>query len=152
MTILCDPVPQVAASVANYLHELVQPVDGIPAAGDALVADPAEMVVVLGTGVELDDALYKQSMQRIRSLGLAATARIIHGDLLKQDYASADLLTVYLLPIANEKLAPIFEKQLKKGARIVSHNSEFSGWTAVKVENIENDGEGHSHKLYLYQR
>src|SRR5437016_11602322 len=34
------------------------------------------------TGVELDDALYKQSMQRIRSLGLAATARIIHGDLL----------------------------------------------------------------------
>src|SRR5438477_4049396 len=104
------------------------------------------------TGVELDDALYKQSMQRIRSLGLAATARIIHGDLLKQDYASADLLTVYLLPIANEKLAPIFEKQLKKGARIVSHNSEFAPWIPAKVETIENDGEGHSHRLYLYTR
>jgi Flp pilus assembly CpaE family ATPase len=57
VTILCDPVPQVAASVATYLHELVQPVDGIPAAGDALIADPAETVVVLGTGVALDDAL-----------------------------------------------------------------------------------------------
>ena len=66
--------------------------------------------------------------------------------------SAAVALTVYLLPIANEKLAPIFEKQLKKGARIVSHNSEFSGWTAVKVENIENDGEGHSHKLYLYSK
>src|SRR5580700_9024317 len=32
-------------------------------------------------GVEFDDALYKQSMDRIKTLGLAATARIIHGDL-----------------------------------------------------------------------
>src|ERR1700761_9221785 len=52
------------------------------------------------TGVELDDSLYKQSMARIKSLGLSATARIIHGDLLQQDYSSADLLTVYLLPVA----------------------------------------------------
>src|SRR5438552_14619184 len=47
------------------------------------------------TGVEFDDALWKQSMDKIKSLGLSATARIIHGDLLKQDYSSADLLTVY---------------------------------------------------------
>jgi predicted RNA methylase len=104
------------------------------------------------TGVEFDDSLFKQSMQRIKSLGLSATARIIHGDLLQQDYSSADLLTVYLLPVANEKLKPIFERQLKKGVRIVSHNAEFAGWTPLKVETIENDGEGHSHKLYLYSK
>ena len=104
------------------------------------------------TGVEFDDRLFKQSMSRIKSLGLSATARIIHGDLLKQDYASADLLTVYLLPIASEKLIPIFEKQLKKGTRIVSHNADFPGWTPVKIEDIDNDGEGHSHRLYLYMR
>src|ERR1700689_4471981 len=39
------------------------------------------------TGVELDDSLYKQSMDKIKNLGLSATARIIHGDLLKQDYS-----------------------------------------------------------------
>ena len=104
------------------------------------------------TGVELDDALVKASMARIKRLGLADLARIIHGDLLKQDYSSADLLTVYLLPIANEKLMPILEKQLKKGARIVSHNTEFSPWIPAKVDTIENDGEGHSHRLYLYIR
>src|SRR5438067_11329995 len=49
------------------------------------------------TGIEFDDALVKASMARIKSLGLAELARIIHGDLLKQDYSSADLLTVYLL-------------------------------------------------------
>jgi ubiquinone/menaquinone biosynthesis C-methylase UbiE len=104
------------------------------------------------TGVEFDDALYKQSMERIKTLGLSATARIIHGDLLLQDYSSADLLTVYLLPMSNDKVTPILEKQLKKGARIVAHDFEFSAWTPVKVQDIDDDGEGRSHRLYLYKR
>src|SRR5271169_2591584 len=41
------------------------------------------------TGVEFDDSLWKQSSDRIKTLGLTAKARIIHGDLLKQDYSSA---------------------------------------------------------------
>jgi len=85
-------------------------------------------------------------------LGLSSTARIVHGDLLAQDYSSADVLTIYLLPVANAKLMPILEKQLKKGARVVSHNSEFSDWSPVKVDDIASDGEGHSHRLYLYVR
>jgi precorrin-6B methylase 2 len=104
------------------------------------------------TGVEFDPALVKQSMACIKSLKLSSLARIIEGDLLKQDYASADLLTIYLLPIANEKLIPMFEKQLKPGARVVSHNTPFAPWIPVKVETIDDDGEGHSHKLYLYKR
>jgi predicted RNA methylase len=104
------------------------------------------------TGVEFDDSLYKQSTEKIKSLGLAATARIIHGDLLKQDYSSADLLTVYLLPMSNDKVTPILEKQLKKGTRIVAHDFEFSAWTPVKTLDIDDDGEGRSHRLYLYRR
>jgi protein-L-isoaspartate O-methyltransferase len=103
------------------------------------------------TGVELDEALYKQSSERIKTLGLASSARIVHGDLLQQDYTSADLLTIYLLPVAVEKVTPIFEKQLKKGARVVAHDFEFSKWTPVKTLDIE-DGEGRAHRLYLYQR
>ena len=104
------------------------------------------------TGVEFDDSLVKQSMDRIKTLGLSATARIIHGDLLKQDYSSADLLTVYLLPVSNDKVTPILEKQLKKGARIVAHDFEFSAWKPEKVLDIDDDGEGRSHRLYLYRR
>ncbi|MGD1093318.1 MAG: class I SAM-dependent methyltransferase [Bryobacteraceae bacterium] len=104
------------------------------------------------TGVEFDDSLYKQSMDRIKTLGLSATARIIHGDLMKQDYSSADLLTVYLLPMSNDKVSPILDKQLKKGTRVVCHDFEFSKWTPVKVQDIDDDGEGRSHRLYLYRR
>ena len=104
------------------------------------------------TGVEFDDSLYKQSLDRIRTLGLTATARIIHGDLMKQDYSSADLLTVYLLPMSNDKVASILEKQLKKGARVVAHDFEFSAWKPLKIQDIDDDGEGRSHRLYLYRR
>ena len=104
------------------------------------------------TGVEFDASLVRQSMERIKNLGLAATARVIHGDLLKQDYSSADVLTVYLLPVGNEKVTPMLEKQLKKGTRIVAHDFEFTAWKPERVVDIDDDGEGRSHRLYLYRR
>ena len=103
-------------------------------------------------GVEFDDGLWKQSSERIAKLGLTANARIIHGDLLLQDYSDADLLTVYLLPMSNDKVTPILEKQLKKGTRIVAHDFEFSAWKPEKIQDIDDDGEGRSHRLYLYRR
>ncbi|MBV6433512.1 MAG: hypothetical protein IANPNBLG_03690 [Bryobacteraceae bacterium] len=104
------------------------------------------------TGVEMDNDLWKQSTDKIRSLGLEKAARIIHGDIAAQDYSAADLITVYLLPTSNDKIRPILEKQLRKGTRIVSHDFEFSGWKPEKTETIDDDGEGRSHTLYLYRR
>lgn len=103
-------------------------------------------------GVEFDEDLYKRSSAKIKQLGLDKKARIIHGDMLVQDYSSADVVTVYLLPVSTDKMRPILEKQLKKGARIVAHDFEFAGWNPVKMVTIEDDGEGRSHTLFLYQR
>ena len=106
-----------------------------------------------GTGIELDDDLAKSSAAKIHKLGLDKSARIVHGDILKQDYSAADLLTVYLLPAAIDGLVtPILERQLKKGTRIVSHDFEFSTWKATQTVDIGDDGEGRSHRLYLYIR
>ena len=104
-------------------------------------------------GVELDKDLCKQSTAKILKLGLDKTAHIVNGDLLKQNYSSADLVTVYLLPDAvNNKVQPLLDKQLKKGARIVATDFDFRNWTPEKVENIADDGEGRSHTLYLYRK
>lgn len=118
-----------------------------------LVIMAAQKFKADGTGVELDNDLWKQSSERIRKLGLEKTARIIHGDLLKQDYSSADLVTVYLLPNSIDSLvAPILERQLKKGTRVVSHDFEFANWQPVKIVDIDDDGEGRSHRIFLYKR
>ena len=117
-----------------------------------IVIMAAQKFRAIATGVEFDADLWKQSTDRIKSLGLEKRARIIQGDIMKQDYATADLITVYLLPASNDKVRPLLEKQLKKGARIVAHDFEMSGWTAEKTEQVDDDGEGRSHTLYLYRR
>jgi protein-L-isoaspartate O-methyltransferase len=102
-------------------------------------------------GVEFDNDLVFQSNEKIKKLGLK-NAHIIHGDILKQDFSPADVITVYLLPISNEKIKVLLDKQLKKGTRIVAHDFEISDWTPVKVVDIDDDGEGRSHRLFLYQK
>jgi protein-L-isoaspartate O-methyltransferase len=117
-----------------------------------IVIMAAEKFHANAVGVELDKELYRQSTDKIQELRLQKTARIINGDLLQQDYSSADLITIYLLPISNEKVRPILEKQLKKGVRVVAHDFQVAGWKPDKEEVIDDDGEGRSHTLYLYRR
>jgi hypothetical protein len=102
------------------------------------------------TGVELDSDLVQSSTAKIHQLGLDKIAHIIYGDILKQNYSSANLITVYLLPESNLKLRPVLDATLKKGTRIVAHDFEIGGWKADKTITIADDGEGRSHTLFLY--
>ena len=113
----------------------------------------AQKFHAIAVGVELDRNLCLQSTQKIQKLHLEKAARIINGDLLQQNYSSADLVTVYLLPDAiNEKVQPLLDRQLRKGARVVAHDFEFKNWMPEQVENIPDDGEGRSHTLFLYRK
>jgi len=103
-------------------------------------------------GIELNKELCKLSTDKIRKLKLEETAHIVNGDLLKQDYSSADLITVYLFPGFIDKVQPLLDQQLKKGARVVAHDFEFKNWTPEQVQNIADDGEGRSHTLFLYRK
>lgn len=106
----------------------------------------------IAMGIELDHDLARKSEAKLRDMGLQKTAHIVEGDILKQNYSSADLITVYLLVDSNIKVRPVLERDLKKGTRIVAHDFEIRGWTPVKTETIPDDGEGRSHTLYLYIR
>jgi predicted RNA methylase len=118
-----------------------------------IVIVAAQKFHAMAVGVELDKDLAKKSADKILKLGLDKNAHIVNGDLLKQNYGSADLVTVYLLPDAvNNKVQPLLDRQLKKGARIVAKDFDFHNWTPDKVENIADDGEGRSHTLYLYRK
>src|SRR5580700_5078126 len=117
-----------------------------------IVIMAADKFHAVAVGVELDRDLVRQSIEKIRKLHLQKSARIIQGDILQQDYSSADLIAVYLLPMSNDKVRPILEKQLKKGTRIVAHDFEFKDWKPEKIQDIDDDGEGRSHRLYLYRR
>jgi len=57
-------------------------------------------------GIELNQGPRELSSDKIRKLKLEQTASIVNGDLLKQDYSSADLITLYLFPGLIDKVQP----------------------------------------------
>lgn len=149
------PTPETIVSKMLQLGELKagERVYDLGSGDGRIVIMAAQKFHAEAYGVELDKDLCKQSIGKIQKLGLEKNARIINGDLLTQNYGSADLVTVYLLPDSiNNKVQPLLDKQLKKGARVVAHDFEFRNWTPEKVENIADDGEGRSHTLYLYRK
>ncbi len=104
-------------------------------------------------GIELDEDLYKKASERVRQLGLQEKVKIIHGDMLQLDLSPATVVTLYLLPSANEKLRPNMEKYLRQGARVVAHDFEVPGWKPERVEVVPEPGPRPAqHTLYLYRR
>ena len=47
--------------------------------------------------------------------------------------SDADVVTLYLYTTSNEMLRPNLERELKNGARVVSHDFEVRGWNAAKI-------------------
>ena len=97
-------------------------------------------------GVEISPKLAAQATDRIRKEGISSDARVIQGDLLKADFAGADVVTIYLATSLNAQLRPRLEKLLKPGSRVVSHDYAVPGWKPSKVEEEEG-----KHLIYLYE-
>jgi len=100
-------------------------------------------------GVEIRRDIYDTTLARVASLGLADRVHIVHGDALKTDLAPADVVTLYLLTSSNERLRPVLEKELRPGARVVSHDFEIRGWKPEATEKMM--VQGRPHMIYSYR-
>jgi precorrin-6B methylase 2 len=64
------------------------------------------------------------------------------GDVLKmtpEDFKDVDVVTMYLLPEVNLKLAPVLKKGLKPGARVVSNSFDMGEWKPEKEEQVKTE-------------
>ena len=107
-----------------------------------------------GVGIELREDLAKKAMGNIHEKGLDDRVTIMNADMFSVNLTSADVVYLYLTTSANEKIKPKLESDLKKGARVVSHDYEIIGWRPTKVENFcENPKLGYpAHTIYLYKK
>jgi SAM-dependent methyltransferase len=99
-------------------------------------------------GVEIRRDIYETTLARVSSLGLSDKVLIVHGDALKTNLATADIVTLYLLTSSNERLRPVLEAQLRPGARVVSHDFEIRGWRPSQTEKVL--VAGRPHMIYVY--
>ena len=102
-----------------------------------------------GVGVELSPKQVQMATDNIRKQGLEGRITVIQGDLMDTDLREADVVTLYLLTSSNELLRPKLEKQLKAGARVVSHDFEVRGWKPVRVEKV--GAHNRVHPIYVYE-
>jgi SAM-dependent methyltransferase len=99
-------------------------------------------------GVDLNRMLISEAEKKARELGLGDSVRFIQGNMFDVDLESADVVTMYLLTSANEKVRPKLESELRPGARVITHDFPLITWRYQSRVNY--DGETGRHVLFLY--
>jgi len=91
-----------------------------------------------GVGFEIDPALVKKARQNAAAAGVSSRVRFVTQDLYTVDLSRASVVTLYLLQSINERLRPKLVRQLKPGARIVSHVFNMGPeWPPEKTLTVE---------------
>lgn len=91
----------------------------------------AEHYGIEGRGVELAACPYLFAVVKVWLKGLRNKVKIIFGSFFKADLTQADVVVTYLLPRSMQKLRPKFERELKKGAKVIALGFEIKGWKPI---------------------
>jgi uncharacterized protein (TIGR03000 family) len=102
-----------------------------------------------GVGIEIEPSKVEESKAAVKKAGLEEKITILEGDALKGDYSEATVVMLYMGNEFNNLLRPTLEKQLKPGARIVSHRFVFGDWKPEKTLTIKG-ADGEEYQLHLW--
>ena len=104
-----------------------------------------------GVGIDIDPGRIDESRANAKAAGVESLVEFRVGDVLQADVSPATVVTLYLLTSSNLKLRPILEKQLRPGARIVSHAFSMGPeWPADRVDRFTSE-RGDEVTLYLWK-
>ena len=78
-------------------------------------------------GIEYDGDLALLARRNAQRAGVAARVSIVEGDVFKEDFSAATVVTVYLLPDLNQQLRPRILR-MRPGTRVVSHVWDMGEW------------------------
>jgi phospholipid N-methyltransferase len=90
-----------------------------------IVLTAAKQYKARGMGIEIDPELVKLSNESARRIGVADRTSFQVQDVFKADLSRATVLTLYLLPSMMTELQSKVFRELKPGARVVSHDYHF---------------------------
>jgi len=97
-------------------------------AGDGIIAiTAAREFGAQAVGIEYNPRMAEYARRMVQEAGVGDKVRIITGDIFKEDFSSATVLTLYLLPELNMQLRPIILR-MKPGTRVVSHAFSMGDW------------------------
>jgi SAM-dependent methyltransferase len=89
-----------------------------------------------GVCVDIDPALIAASRRNADTAGVRDRIEFRVGDLFETDLHDASVVALYLSPALNLRLRPKLLRELRPGARIVSHNFDMGDWRPDTVISV----------------
>ena len=114
-----------------------------------IVITAAKTYGARGVGVDISPERIAESKANAEAAGVAGLVEFRLQDAMTVDVSPATVVTLYLLGSSNQKLRPILTRDLRPGARIVSHAFSMGDWQAAKEELFVDSG-GSPRRLYLW--
>lgn len=97
-------------------------------AGDGKIAiAAAKNFGARAVGIEFNPEMAALAQRNAKRAGVGDRVTIINGDIFKEDFSKATVVTLYLLPDLNLRLRPTILK-MKPGTRVVSHAFTMGDW------------------------
>ena len=102
-------------------------------AGDGKI--PIAAAVQFGArawGIEYNKDLAALAQRNAQRAGVADRVRIVHGDIFKEDFSKATVVTMYLLEELNAQLRPTI-LAMRPGTRVLSNTFSMGDWEPDQV-------------------
>lgn len=105
-------------------------------AGDGKIAiAAARQFGARAWGIEYNKDLAALAQSNVDKAGLAGRVRIVQGDIFKEDFSKASVVTLYLLEELNEQLRPTL-LGMRPGTRVVSNTFGMGDWEPDQVIRV----------------
>jgi SAM-dependent methyltransferase len=99
-------------------------------------------------GVDLDPARIRRARLDAAGEGVASRVTFVEQDLFATDVSPATVVTLYLLPDLNARLRPKLLRELRPGARIVSHDFGIGDWPPEQTVEVPL---ARTHRVFLWR-
>ncbi len=101
-----------------------------------IVITAAQKYGARGVGIDIDPERIEESTANAVNAGVTDKVKFIRGDLFEADIRPATVVTLYLLTQLNLKLRPKLLKELRPGARVVSHAFSMGDWQPERTAEV----------------
>lgn len=107
-------------------------------AGDGKIPiEAARRFGAKAVGIEYNPEMAQFARENVRKAGVQDKVTIITGDIFEENFADADVLTLYLLESINVKLKPRI-LAMKPGTRVVSNSFRMGAWQPDQAVTVDN--------------
>ena len=88
-------------------------------------------------GIEIDPMRIREAEGNLAKAGVGDRVRFVNQDLFEANISAATVVTLFLLPRLNLELIPKLKRELRPGARIVSHQFDMGEeWPPEQSQDV----------------